>query len=145
MLLLSPFFKYTMAIIVGELFSFIPCNRCPRKRPSISRRHPTPPHPIGFPAKWCQRNKSTNSILMTCHCTQIFVVLLNGWGKFLSGHRNQSIRSTFQNRVVTRHQCGVSAVVSQTSFGGKISGDVSSKRRLFSQVTAIAEIFFSAS
>jgi len=44
MLLLSPFFKYTMAIIVGELFSFIPCNRSPRKRPSISRRHPTPPH-----------------------------------------------------------------------------------------------------
>ena len=90
----------------------------------------TPPHPIGFPAKWCQRNKSTSSILMTCHCTQIFVVLLNGWGKFLLRHRKQSIRSTFQNRVVTRHPCGISALVPQTSFGGKISGDVSFLRLL---------------
>ena len=73
------FFIYTMAIIVGELFSFIPCNRSLRKRASFSRRRPTPP-----------------------------------------------------------------SDVSQTSFGGKISADVS-KRRLFSQVTAIAEIFFSAS
>ena len=34
--------------------------------------------------------------------------------------------------VVTSHQCGISALVSQTSFGGKTSGDVA-KCRLFSQ------------
>ena len=130
MLLLSAFLYIRWPLSLENCFSFIPCNRSLRKRASFSRRHPTPPHPIGFPPKWCQRNKSTSSILMTCHCTQIFVVLLNGWGKFLSRHRKQSIRSTFQNRVVTRHQCGISALVPQTSFGRKISGDVSFLRLL---------------
>ena len=36
--------------------------------------------------------------------------------------------------VVTRHQYGISALVSQTSFGGETSGDVA-KCRLFSQAT----------
>ena len=42
------------------------------------------------------------------------------------------IRSTTQFRVVTRHQYGIFAFVSQTSFGGEISGSVA-KCRLFSQ------------
>ena len=42
------------------------------------------------------------------------------------------IRNTTQIWVVTRHQYGISARVSQTSFGGETSGSVA-KRRLFSQ------------
>ena len=44
----------------------------------------------------------------------------------------QPIRSTTQIWVVTRHQYGISALVSQTSFRGKTSGGVP-KCRLFSQ------------
>ena len=36
----------------------------------------------------------------------------------------QPIRSTIQNWIVTRHQYGISAPVSQTSFCGETSGDV---------------------
>ena len=46
----------------------------------------------------------------------------------------QPIRSTTQFWVVTRHQCGISALISQTSFGGETSGRVA-KCRLFSQAT----------
>ena len=42
------------------------------------------------------------------------------------------IRSTTQIWVVTRRQYGISALVSQTSFGGETSGSVA-KCRLFSQ------------
>ena len=44
----------------------------------------------------------------------------------------QPIRSTTQIWVVMRHQYGISALVSQTSFGGKTSSSVA-KCRLFSQ------------
>ena len=46
----------------------------------------------------------------------------------------QPIKSTTQICVVTRHQYGISALVSQTSFGGKTSGGVA-KCRLFSQAS----------
>ena len=46
------------------------------------------------------------------------------------------IRSTTQIWVVTRHQYGISALVSQTPFGGKTSGSVD-KCRLFSQAREI--------
>ena len=46
------------------------------------------------------------------------------------------IRSTTQIWVVTRHQYGISALISQTSFRGETSGDVA-KCRLFSQATAL--------
>ena len=48
------------------------------------------------------------------------------------GNLIQPIRSTTQIWVVTRHQYGISALVSQTSFGGETSGSVA-KCRLFSQ------------
>ena len=48
------------------------------------------------------------------------------------GNLIQPIRSTTQLWVVTRHQYGISALFSQTSFGGKNSGSVA-KCRLFSQ------------
>ena len=55
------------------------------------------------------------------------------------GNLIQPIRSTTQIWVVTRHKYGISAVVSQTSFGGKTSGSVA-KCRLFSQDTLDIEL-----
>ena len=52
------------------------------------------------------------------------------------GNLIQPIRSTTQIWVMTRHQYGTSALVSQTSFGGETSGSVA-KYRLFSQATLI--------
>ena len=48
------------------------------------------------------------------------------------GNLIKPIRSTTQIWVVTRYQYGISAPVSQTSFGGETSGSVA-KSRLFSQ------------
>ena len=50
-------------------------------------------------------------------------------------HAARPIRSTTQIWVVTRHQYGISALVSQTSFGGETSGSVT-KCWLFSQASA---------
>ena len=49
-------------------------------------------------------------------------------------HAARPIRSPTKIWVVTRHQYGISALVSQTSFGGETSGSVA-KCRLFSQAT----------
>ena len=49
-------------------------------------------------------------------------------------HAARPIRSTTQIWVMTCHQYGISALVSQTSFGGEISGSAS-KCRLFSQAS----------
>ena len=51
------------------------------------------------------------------------------------GNLIQPIRSTTLIWVVTRHQYGISALVSQTSFGGETGGSVA-KCRLFSQATS---------
>ena len=51
-------------------------------------------------------------------------------------HAARPIRSTTQIWVVTRHQYGISALVSQTSFGGETSGSVA-KCRLFSQAKTL--------
>ena len=55
-------------------------------------------------------------------------------------HAARPIRSTTQIWVVTRHQYGISALVSQTSFGGETSGSVA-KCRLFSQASADGVVF----
>ena len=47
-------------------------------------------------------------------------------------HTARPIRSTIQIWEVTRHQYGISALVSQTSFGGETSGMVT-KCQLFSK------------
>ena len=47
---------------------------------------------------------------------------------------SHAARSTTKIWVVTRHQYGISALVSQTSFGGETSG-ILAKCRLFSQAT----------
>ena len=51
-------------------------------------------------------------------------------------HEAWSVRSSTQIFVVTRHQYGISALVSQTSFRGETSGGVA-KCRLFSQATRV--------
>ena len=51
----------------------------------------------------------------------------------------QPIRSTTQVLVVTCHQCGICALVSQTLFGGETSGSVA-KCKLFSR--ASFHVFF---
>ena len=60
-------------------------------------------------------------------------------------HAARPIKSTTQIWVVTRHQDRISALVSQTSFGGETSGSVA-KCRLFSHAgikVAIARVLLS--
>ena len=83
----------------------------------------------GFPAKWHLRNEHRNSILMTHHYPDLGSA--SDWLNQIS-HAARPIRSTAQIWVVTRHQYGISVLVSQTSFRGETSGGVA-KCRLFSQ------------
>ena len=52
----------------------------------------------------------------------------------LSCRVESQIRSTTQISVVTRHQCGISALVSQTSFRGEASVDVAKMSAIFSRL-----------
>ena len=72
-----------------------------------------------------------NSILMTRHYPDLSSA--SDWLNQIS-HAARPIRSTTQIWVVTRHQYGIFALVSQTSFGRETSGSVA-KCRLFSQAT----------
>ena len=63
----------------------------------------------------------------------------SGWLNQIS-HAARPIRSTAQIWVVTRHQYGISALVSQTSFGGETSGSVA-KCRPFSQAKFVPVVF----
>ena len=58
------------------------------------------------------------------------------------GNLIQPIRSITKILVVTRHQYGISALVTQTSFGGETSGSVA-KCRLFSQAKPYLVTLFS--
>ena len=69
---------------------------------------------------------------MTCHHTELGSA--SNWSYHV-GNLLQAFRSTTQIWVVTRHQYGISALVSQTSFRGETSGGVE-KCRLFSQAIA---------
>ena len=75
----------------------------------------------GFPTKWRPRNERRNSILMTRHFPDLGSA--SSWSCFV-GNLIQPIRSTTQISVVMRHQHGISAFVSQTSFGGEASDSV---------------------
>ena len=90
----------------------------------------------GFPAKWRLRNKRRNSILMMRHYPD-----LGGASDWLCsvGNLLQPIRSPTQVWVVTRHQNGISAVVSQTSFRGETNGGVT-KCQLFSQASLFSHL-----
>ena len=99
---------------------------------SSLRKHPTiGDATTGFPAKWRLRNEHRNSIVMTLHHPDLGSA--SDWSCRV-GNLIQPIWSTTQIWVVTRHQDRISALVSQTSFGGETSGGLA-KCRMFSQVT----------
>ena len=83
----------------------------------------------GFPTKRRLRNERRNSILMTLHYSDLSSA--SDWLNQIS-HTARPIRSTTLIWVVTRHQYGISAPVSQTSFGGETRGSAT-KCWLFSQ------------
>ena len=85
----------------------------------------------GFPAKQRLRNERRNSILMTRHYPDLGSAF--DWSCRV-GNLLQPIRSTIQIWVVTRHQYGISALISQRLFCRETSGGVA-KCRLFSQAT----------
>ena len=62
---------------------------------------------------------------MTCHCPDLGST--SDWSCSVE-NLLQPIRSTTQIWVVTRHQYGISARVSQTSFRGENSGMVASQK-----------------
>ena len=80
------------------------------------------------------RNERRNSILMTRHYPDLGSA--SDWSCHV-GNLLQPIRSTTQIWVVTRHQYGISALVSQTSIRGETAGAVA-KYRLFSQANAFS-------
>ena len=82
---------------------------------------------------WSLRNERRISIRMTRHCPGLGST--SDWLNQIS-HAAQPIRRTTQIWVVTRHQYGISALVSRTSFGGETSGSVA-KCRLFSQAICL--------
>ena len=84
-----------------------------RKQPTLSDAT------NGFPAKRRLRNERRNSILMTRHYPDLGSA--SDWFNQIS-LAARPIRSTTQILVVTRHQYGISALVSQTSLGGETSG-----------------------
>ena len=84
-------------------------------------------------------NERRNSILMTRHYPDLGSA--SDWLK-RAGTSLQPIRSTTKIWVVTRHQYGISALVTQTSFCEGSSGDLA-KCRLFSQATIAGhDLFF---
>ena len=84
-----------------------------------------------FPREMTSEKRVRNSILGTCH----YPVLgsATDWLKKIF-HAARPTTSTTQMWVVTRHQYGISALVSQTSFRGETSGSVA-KCRLFPQAS----------
>ena len=82
-----------------------------------------------YPAKWRLRNERINSTLMMRHYSQD-LDSASDWS-YRVGNLIQPIRSTTQISVVTRHQYGISALVSQTSFGGETSGNENNNLRKF--------------
>ena len=82
----------------------------------VNRRHLETLPPVSR-AKWRLRNERRNCILMTRHYRDLGSA--SGWLNQIS-HAARPVRSTTQIWVVTRHQYGISVLVSQTSFGGKL-------------------------
>ena len=75
----------------------------------------------GFPAKWRLRNERRDSVLLTRYYPDLGSVSDRSWRV-----RNlpQPIRSTTQTWLVTHHQYGFSALVSQRSIHEETSGGV---------------------
>ena len=86
-----------------------------------------------FSAKWRLRNERRNSTPMTRHYPDLGSA--SDWMNQIS-HEAPKIWSTTQIWVLRRHQYGISALVSQTSFRWETSGGVA-KCPLFSQVISL--------
>ena len=84
--------------------------------------------PLVSPPKWRLRNELSNSILITRHYPDLGST--SDWSCRM-GNLIQPIRSTTQILVVTRHQYGISALVSHSSFSWKTSGSVARCRLFF--------------
>ena len=100
-----------------------------KQHPSLRKQPTFGGATTGFPAKRRLRNERRNSILMTRHCPDLGNA--SDWLNQIS-HAARPIRSTTQIWEVTSHQYGITALFSQTSFGGETSGSVA-KCRLFSR------------
>ena len=72
--------------------------------------------PVVFPRNNVWEASAENSIVMTRHYPDLGTA--SDWS-YREGKLLQPIKSTTQIRAVTRHQYGISALVSQTSFRGK--------------------------
>ena len=99
------------------------------KTDDISRRY------HWFPRERTSEKKRRNSILMTCHYQDLGSA--SDWLRQIL-RAARPIRNTTQIWVLTRHQCGISVLVSQTSFREETVGGVA-KCRLFSQATRIQD------
>ena len=100
-----------------------------KQHPSLRKQPTFGDATTGFPAKRRLRNERRNSVLMTRHCPDLGNA--SDWLNQIS-HLARPIRSTTQIWEVTSHQYGITALFSQTSFGGETSGSVA-KCRLFSR------------
>ena len=90
----------------------------------------------GFPMRRRLRNEHRNSMLMTSHYPDLSSA--SDWSCRV-GNLLQPIRCTTQIWVVTRHQNGISAFVSQMSFRGETSSGVA-KFQLFCQAMCYRKV-----
>ena len=102
----------------------------PEKTADISRRH-----------GWFPRRMTSEKWVQKFHTDDVSLAR-SGQCPWLVRNLIHPIRSTTQIWVVTRHQYGISALVSQTSFRGETS-DCVAKRQLFSQVTVLGYSHYS--
>ena len=98
-------------------------------QPSLRKQLTFPDAVNCFPAKGRLRNEPRNYILMTRRYPDLDSA--SDWSSRV-GNLFQLVRNTTLSWVVTRHQYGISTLVSQTSLHGETSGGVA-KCRLFSQ------------
>ena len=89
-----------------------------------------------FPSKWRLRNDRRNSILMTHPYPD-----LGGASDWLK-ENFKPIRSTTQIWVVTRHQYGITVLISQTSFRGETSVDFAKCRVFFTGYSHVSAYCF---
>ena len=117
--------KVSYLIIPYQLPFVAPKKKKKKKKTSLKKQTKFCDATIGFPAKWRLRNERRNSILMTRHYSDLDSA--SDWSCRV-GYLPQPIWSTTQIWVVTRHQDGISALVSQTSFCGETSHGVAKCR-----------------
>ena len=79
------------------------------------------------------KKRAQNPIVMARHYTDLGIAS-DWWNRI--PHAERPIRSTSQIWVVPRHQYGIPALVSQTSFGGETRGSIA-KCWLFSQANRL--------